>query len=106
PSGRSGPAGSSTAGNDSTLVGLSLPRYRALSRRLSAGPTTRTPNSRPAAFRPNAVPAQVAMSERVGAHFLTVRWTSTDNVICFAPRRPELFVAPMDGERRRERQRT
>ena len=52
-----------------------------------------------------AVLAQVAISVRVGAHFLTVRWTSTDKVICCGPRRLELCVAPTGGARRREHRR-
>src|SRR3569833_2269346 len=90
-------------GNDKTLVGLSRPRYCALRRRLSAGPTTDRPISRPLALRPNAALAQTVISVRVGAQVRTRLRTSIRTLLRplltrnhSGPRRPSLSVARAD----------
>ncbi len=123
--------GSATTGKDNTLVGLSLPRNCAFRRRLSVGPTTDTPISRPAARRPSAVFAHTVRSRRGGAHARTLLRTSTLTLVrpfadlrapvAFAaavaaddaltschsgPRRPSQCVGPEDDARRPVHRRT
>src|SRR6478735_7046438 len=67
------------AGNDSTLVGLSLPRHILFSARLSRAATMRTAISRPSPCFPRAAAAQVFMRERGGAQARVPRARSSFN---------------------------